>query len=73
MTVKSDLPKLAEKLLTAALQPGATPDFMIDTFKAVANYHLADKKIAKGKPVEDPGVVTFDKLVNNLKSKEGHA
>jgi hypothetical protein len=73
MTIKTDLPKLAEKLLTMALGDDVTSDFRIDTFKAVATYHLASQKVAKGKQPEDPGNVTFGQLVNNIKQKEGHA
>ena len=73
MTIKTDLPRLAEKLLTMALSDAATPDFRIDTFKAVSAYHLASRKIAKGKEPEDPTNVTFGQLVGNAKQKEGHA
>ena len=73
MTIKSDLPKLAEKLLALALAEDATNDFRIDTFKAVANYHVQTVKAVKGKPVEDPDNVTFAQLTKSLKQKEGHA
>jgi hypothetical protein len=73
MTIKTDLPKLAEKLLALALSEAVTPDSRIDIFKAVSAYHLASQKVAKGKQPDEPDTVTFGQLVKNIKQKEGHA
>ena len=70
MTLKSDLEKLAARLLKSALEEDAKADFQLDTFKVVANYHVANQRVAKGKPPEDLGTPTFADLTRNLKSTQ---
>jgi len=53
-TLETDLDKLAKKIASDVLKPDVKFSERLDAFKALSNYHIAERKVAqKSPPPED--------------------
>jgi len=52
-TLESDLDKLAKKIASDVLKPDVAFSDRLDAFKALSNYHIAERKVAQKSPPPD--------------------
>jgi hypothetical protein len=66
--IKTELDKLALKLLQRAADNDTTPDAAVDIFKAAATYYLGTQRVTKGKPQEDETGVSFSQILHKVRT-----